>query len=120
MSYIRTWIQCCEHQKQFHERSEAERENLGNEFHANFDRLHAKGDFVVLSTGKNCTFDEIFLFEAGTDAREFYERCFRDCERFPVDEVERFVFEEVSLYQGGERIATKSCEPSMPIEANHE
>jgi hypothetical protein len=120
MSYDRIWIESTEHPRGLLERWEAEKKNLSDDFDANFNRLYAQGDFVVLSAGKNCMFDEMFLFEAGTDAQEFYERGYRKWERFPIDEEEGFGFQEVTLYQDGHLVATKSCEPSTRIEVGHE
>ncbi|MGB8028375.1 MAG: hypothetical protein WCF30_01815 [Terracidiphilus sp.] len=119
MSYDRIWIESTEHRRGLLERHEAAKKNRGDEFYANFDRLYAQGDFVVLSAGKNCIFEEIVLFEDGISAQEFYERGFQKWERFPDDdEEEGFGFQEVSLYQAGCMVASKSCAPSAPTELN--
>jgi hypothetical protein len=118
MSYDRIWIESTEHPGGLLERYEAEKKNLSDYFYANYKRLRAKGDFVVLSAGKNCLLDEMFVFESGTDAQEFYERGYRKWERFAIDAEEGFGFQEVSLYRDGYLVATKSCPPSEPNELN--
>jgi hypothetical protein len=120
MSYDRIWIQCVEHREHFHERSEAEEEGLLEEFTTQFDRQYAQGYFVVLSAGKNCSLEELFLFEDASDAGAFYESGFKDRELFIGDEAEGCDFQEVSLYRGGHLAATKSCAPTKRIEVQHE
>ena len=120
MSYDRIRIERKEYPGGWLERWEAEKKNLSDDFYANFNRLHTQGHFVVLSAGKNCLFDEMFLFEAGVDAQEFYQRGYRKWEKFPIDEEEGFGFQEVTLYQDGRLVATKSCPPSMRLEVEHE
>ena len=120
MSYDRIWIQCVEHREHFHERSEAEKEGLLEEFTTQFDRLYAQGYFVVLVAGKNHCFDEIFLLEDAFDAGAFYESGFKDWESFIGDDDEGCDFQEVSLYRGGHLVATKSWAPTKRIEVQHE
>jgi hypothetical protein len=49
MSYDRIWIESTEHPRGLLECREAEKKNLSDDFVANFNRLYAQGDFVVLS-----------------------------------------------------------------------
>ena len=67
--------------------------------HAQGSRLHAQGHFVVLVAGKNFLSDELFLFEAATDAQEFYDRGFMKWESFIGDDDEGCGFLLVSLYR---------------------
>ena len=112
MSYDKTWIQHIGQPGAWLERRQAENINLSSEFETICNRLYTEGNFVVLSAGKNFMRDELFLFETATDAQEFFDRGFRDWESFVDDADEGSGFWEISLYQGGQRVATKSCEPT--------
>ena len=63
MSYDRIWIERSEDSKRFLEWRQAKKMGLCEEFNGQYDRLYKQGHFVVLSTGKNFMFDELFLFE---------------------------------------------------------
>ena len=115
MSYDRIWVQSSEQLGGWLERRTAEAKNLGHEFDRHFNRLYAQGHYVVLVAGKNYCFDELFLFEIDTDAQEFYGRGSDDWESYIGDDDEGCGFQEVSLYQGGRRVATKSCEPTKRV-----
>ena len=58
MSYDKIWIEHKEYPGRWLERWEAEKKNLSDEFYTNHYRLRAQGNFVVLSAGKNCSFDD--------------------------------------------------------------
>ena len=120
MSYDRIWIASTEHPGGWLERRQAERLNLGDEFETSRKRLYAQGDFVVLIAGTNFLFDELFLFEQARDARDFYDNGFMKFESFIGDDDLGCGFEEISLYQAGKRVATKSCPPTKRIEAKNE
>jgi hypothetical protein len=112
MSYDRIWAECSEHPGKWHERRDFEEYNLGNGFKGLFDRLYAQGHYVVLVAGGNYCFDELFLYADASDAAAFYEAGFMEWESFIADGDEGCGFQEVSLYQDGRRVATKSCEPT--------
>jgi hypothetical protein len=119
MSYDRIWVQNSEHPRGWLERRAAEKRNLGNEFEGHFNRLYAQGHFVVLVAGKNHCFDELFLFEDASGAHQFYESGFQKWESFIGDDDEGCGFQEASLYRGGQRVATKSCEPTKRAGTDH-
>ena len=112
MSYDRIYIRTSQHPSGLLERRQAARMNLSEHFELTYNRLHALGNFVVLSAGKNFLFDELFLFEGASDAAAFYDSGFMKWESFPEQDDEGCGFQEVSLYRGGRRVATKSCEPT--------
>lgn len=120
MSHGRTWIVFTERTKRFLERREAEQSNLSDVFYANFNRLNAQGDVVVLSAGKSCMFDEKVLFETGADAQNFFDSGFMRFEPFIIGGGEGTGFQEVSLYRGGKLVATKSSAPTKRSEAKNE
>jgi hypothetical protein len=64
-------------------------------------------------------FDELFLFADASGAHQFYERGFQKWESFIGDDGEGSGFQEVSLYQGGRRIETKSFKPTKRIGTDH-
>lgn len=120
MGYDRIWIESNEHPNGLLERTEAEEKNVSDGFEINFNRLYAQGHRVVLVAGKNHCFEELFLFENSSDAREFYEYGFQKWESFIGDDEEGCGFEQVALYRDGHLVATKSCEPSMRLEMRHQ
>jgi hypothetical protein len=101
------------------ERSQAEENNVGEEFDAFCDALYTQGTYVVLVAGKNYCFDELFLFADVAEAWEFYDHGFQAWESFPEGDNEGYGFQEVSLYERGRRIATKSCEPTTRTVDDH-
>ena len=116
MSYDRTWIESSEEPKGWLERREAEQTSRGREFDVRADRLHRQGHFVVLAAGANFAFDELFLFEDSARAMAFYESGFSLWECVSGDG-NSLGFQEVSLYEDGWRIASKTCEPSRRDES---
>jgi len=101
------------------ERSEFERLNVGEGFDAICNGLYTEGAHVLLVAGKNYCFDELFLFKDVAQAREFYNHGFQAWESFPEGDNEGYGFQEVSLYECGRRIATKSCEPTTLTGDDH-
>ena len=93
----------------WHESIHGENENLGHGFVANYERSYSQGHVVLLIPGKNYSKDELFFFETAADAQDFYNGDPRDFECFIGDQHEPCGFAEVSLYEGGRRIATKEC-----------
>jgi hypothetical protein len=120
MSYDRIWIERKEYPGGWLERGEAEKKNLNEEFYTNYSRLHAQGHAVVLLAGKNHLFDELFLFESLSGAYQFYEHDFQKWESFLGDDDEGCGFQEVSLYQDGHLVATKSSAPTKRLETQHQ
>lgn len=109
------WIQRGQRLIRSQERSQAD-----DEFAADYQRLYRRGHFVLLVPGKNYSLDELFLFETAAEALHFYEGDLGDFECFIGDEHEACGFAEVSLYQGGQRVATRSCAPAKRSEVSHE
>jgi hypothetical protein len=109
------WIQRGQRLVRSQERSQAD-----DEFAADYERLCRLGHFVLLVPGKNYGLDELFFFESAADALHFYHGDLSDFECFIGDEHEACGFQEVSLYNDGRRVATKSCAPSTRIKVSHE
>jgi len=120
MSYNSIWIQNNHSSTGWIDRRQASKMNKSNEFQLTYNRLYTAGNYVVLVSGTNYCFDELFLLETAPLAQHFNDTDFRSWESFQDEDDEGCGFEEVSLYAGGSRIATKSCAPSKRIEVSHE
>ena len=119
MSYDHIWIKDTEEPQKWLDVYRVKREEArSKELHAEADRLFAHGIFVVLVAGMNYLHDEKFLFDDPAQAREFYEAGFKAWEFSPEDDEETTGFDEVSFYEAGRLVATKSVEPTKRIEAN--
>jgi hypothetical protein len=105
MSYDRVWICRSLDPKDCVERAAMKSAGKGTEFENESGRLYAKGDYVVLVAGRNCCFDELYLFERASDADQFYRDGLRRQEC--IVDGERMGFLEVSLYHSGRRVAAK-------------
>jgi hypothetical protein len=90
-----------------------EKQGKWDEFKRELDRLYAKGDFVVLV---DCAVDEIYLFEVPADAERFYAEDYKAMECITVGDEEGMGFQEVSLYSGRRRVATKDSPPSKNVQ----
>jgi hypothetical protein len=120
MRFEGIWIQRGQSLVRWHESIHGENKSLGDEFVADYERLYTQGNVALLVPGKNYGLDELFFFETAADARHFYDGDLSDFECFIGDEHEPSGFEEVSLYNDGCRVATKSCAPLTRIEVSHE
>jgi hypothetical protein len=120
MSYDRIWIERRDHPGGWLERSQAEKLGVNKEFDMTFNRLHQQGNFIVLGADKNFLFVELFMFETGADAQDFYDSGFMKWESFLEGEEEGCGFQEVSIYRDGHLVVSKSWAPTKPIEVNHE
>jgi hypothetical protein len=87
------------------------------EFRSECERLHQKGNFVVLIAGANFMFDDLYLFEEPTDAERFYQKDFAGRESMIDDKP--CGFQEISLYRHGKLVSTKaqpsSDDQSAPV-----
>lgn len=83
-----------------------------------FDReaeaLYKRGNFVRLSAGRNCMYDELFIFDRAEDAAAFYSEGFRAFELI-VDGVAQG-FQSVVLFKSGRKIASKSDDPDVMVQ----
>jgi hypothetical protein len=120
MSYDKIRIQHAGQKGEWIERQQAAKMNMSEQFVLTCNRLYTQGNYVELTAGKNYCCDELFLFEAGADAQDFYDSKFLAWESFPKADDEGCGYQEVSLYICGRHIATKSCPPSMRLEVRHE
>jgi hypothetical protein len=120
MRFEGIWIQRVQRLLRWHESIHGEDKSLGDEFAADYERLYMQRHLVLLVPGKNYGLERLFFFETGAEALHFYDGDLSDFECFIGDEHKACGFEEVSLYSGGCRIATKSCAPSIPIKVNIE
>jgi hypothetical protein len=107
--YDGIWIQRGERLVRSHE---GDHGLIDEEFANDYERLYGQGHLVLLVPGKNHSLDELFFFETAADARQFYEGDLGEFECFIGDELEPCGFQEISLYEGRLRVATKSCPPS--------
>jgi hypothetical protein len=82
MSFDRVWIRSNQHPGGWLESSQAEKLNISSDFGMACERLFTQGHYVVLEAGKNFTFDQLFLFETGIDAQDFFDRGFMKWESF--------------------------------------
>jgi hypothetical protein len=120
MRYDGIWIKRGRHLVRWHESIQGKNKSVGDDFADDFERLYRQGHVVLLVPGKNCDLDELFLFETAAEALAFYSSDLDDFESFIGDEREPCGFREVSLFYGGRRIATKSCEPTERLETQHQ
>jgi hypothetical protein len=116
----RMWIQHAGHPGRWIERSQAEKNNWADEFETTCKRLYARGHFVVLVPSDCCCLQEVFLFEAGSDAETFYDSGFQAFESFVDDADQGNGFHEVSCYEFGHVVASKSVAPTKRIEVKNE
>ena len=112
MGYDRIYIESTEHPRGLLERREATTRNMSDHFYKKFNRLRGQGHFVTLTAGKNHLFDELFLFESPSNAREFFEYGYQKWESSIGDEDQGCGFQGVSLYRDGHLVATKSSAPT--------
>jgi hypothetical protein len=120
MSYDRIWIQRSRQPGEWLERNQAQGQNKSGDFEDHLQPFAYRGTLRCSCGGKNNCFDELFLFETSTDAETFYKSGFKEWESFIEDDDEGCGFQEVALYQSGQRIESKSREPSTRIEVRHE
>ena len=120
MSYDRVRIRINQLPGGWLERRQAEELDLIEEFEITCCSLYTHGHHVVLVAGNNHGFEELFLFDNGTEAQEFFDQGFLDWDSFPDGAGEGCGFQEVSLFQCGYRIATKSSQPTRRAEVSHE
>jgi hypothetical protein len=74
------------------------------------DRLRKQGHLVTLSAGQNGAIEELFLFAIFDDARWFFSGEFLAYE-YLIDD-QPCGFQEVSLFENGKLVETKSVPPS--------
>jgi hypothetical protein len=84
-------------------------------FDAEAGKLHEAGNFVVLSAGRNLACDELFLFQQFEDAMSFYDKGYKAYES--VIDGSRCGFQEITLYQSGRKIESKSDDPEETFES---
>lgn len=121
MSYDHLWIRNVDDSSRWADLcssslDETERRDL----EADANRLNAAGNSVTLSAGGNFSHDEKILFETIEDAEEFFATGFRTWECFPGDGPIGCGFQDVSLYNSGQLIATKSVPGTIRGEAADE
>jgi hypothetical protein len=83
-------------------------------FEIKIQELYERGNFVTLSAGRNFAFDEIFLFDRAEDAAEFFADGYQGYES--VIDGSRCGFQEVTLYESGRKVASKSDDPDETVE----
>jgi len=113
VSWDRIWIET-EDGSGLIERSEAERAGHFEQFSDDLIRLYDSGYVVVLVAGKNFRFDELFLFRTAGLARDLHHHGYRSWESFIGDSREECGFQEVTLYEQGRNVKTKSA-PSTEL-----
>jgi hypothetical protein len=121
MSFDHIWIKDTEEPRRWLDLYRLKREEARTkELNGEADRLLSLGIFVVLVAGKNYLHDEKFLFDDPAQARAFYEYGFKAWEFISENDEETMGFDQVSLYEAGRLIATKSVEPTKRTEVKHE
>lgn len=118
MSYDRIWI--FKGLGNWLERSAASKRGMEEDFNKEAERLYLQGHSVVLTAGKNCSFDELFLFERCEDANHFYRFGFQDWELFLDQEEEGCGFQQVAHYRRGALIQNKVVAPTKCMEVDRE
>ena len=111
MSFNRVWIRVHELPGGWLERHQADALDLREQFEITCYGLETHGHHVVLRAGQGHSFDEIFFFKSSTDAQEFFDHGFLKWESF-IANYASFGFGQISLYQAGKRVASKSCSPT--------
>jgi len=110
MSYDKLWICPSIERSTWRERNQTKHEFSLGESQPEFDRLHKKGNFVVLVHGAEYCIEELFVFVRLKDAIEFYESTYRT-RAYERPDGSFVGFQEVSLYLNGDRQASKEEGP---------